>query len=188
MTWNRRRTVWAVAVLLPIPIGLFVGHQNLFNPAEVQVIKDKYRVFERALVEREPDEATMERATIALSRRHGFFLRGKFEKTVDAIGEAWAILESREWDWQLESAWGWNLFPPTRLLPVETLPGRQASLRRVVPRLNEAPRIPFRIRILGNPDSGKPTDHSSFVGHPDASSEVSFTVASDLPEGSYWVE
>ena len=174
-----------MVALLPVPVGLFLARQNIFDDREVQVIKDRYRLFEESLERNRPDGETLERATVALARREGLFLHGKFRETIDAIGEAWAVVESRPWDVSSRAFWSWQLDPPPRLSSVGAGGQVGARLRSSVT-FPEAPHT-FHLRILGR--RGKSLlDQVQLAPQPGDEAGVLIPSLPDLREGSYTIE
>lgn len=186
MSWRRRLILWAVASFTPIPVGVYIAYHNILDAQEVQVIKDKYSLFEHALERNRPDDEVLRRATIALSRREGIFLHGKFRETLEAIGEAWAMVESRPWDADARFFWSWQIELSARLSSTGDGGPQGARLRRVVVLDGEADHT-FHLRILGR--GGRAVLDQVQLDPGSAGGEgVPIPTLPDLREGSYTIE
>lgn len=111
--WLRR--FGAVTLSLGAVAALLI-HQNRFSESEWQIIKDKYRVFEASLERVRPDDERLAAACAELAARERVFLAGKFPKTLEAVGRAWARLEGKEWDDRLAYFWSLHVEVTPRLV------------------------------------------------------------------------
>lgn len=187
MTRSRRWKQVGLVLLVPLLVCLLLVRENVFSPGEWRVVKEKYRLFEESLERSRPEPERLARASAALERREGLFFHGKFRKTLEAIGEAWAIVEGRGWDRSARSLWSWHLTPPVRLLPREEGPPRQARLSRAISLGTEDPHR-FHLKIIGwkgRVDVDRPLETP---GDRIGGAGVGIPIPPDLREGSYALE